>query len=63
MSAPQSSAAAHPAAGLPASTGSSARKPRAASRRRTVLLALGALALLAAVAFGTRWWLVGRFIE
>jgi membrane fusion protein (multidrug efflux system) len=28
-----------------------------------VLLALGALALLAAVVFGVRWWLVGRFIE
>ncbi|MGO4766141.1 HlyD family secretion protein [Cupriavidus sp. 2KB_3] len=63
MSAPQSSAAANPAAGLPVSAGSSARRPRAVSRRRTVLLALGVLALLAGVVFGTSWWLVGRFIE
>ncbi|MCA3193322.1 HlyD family secretion protein [Cupriavidus sp.] len=34
-----------------------------ASRRRTVLIAIGAALLLVAVVFGVRWWLYGRFIE
>lgn len=60
MSAPNASATADPAAGLPVSHNPAT--PRA-SRRRTVLLAAGALLLLVALAFGVRWWLYGRFIE
>jgi membrane fusion protein (multidrug efflux system) len=32
-------------------------------RRRTVLLAIGAVLLAAAAAWGVQWWTVGRFIE
>ena len=35
----------------------------ASSRRRTLLLAVGAVALIAAVAWGVRWWTYSRFIE
>jgi membrane fusion protein, multidrug efflux system len=35
----------------------------ASSRRRTLLLAIGAVALIAVVAWGVRWWTYGRFIE
>jgi membrane fusion protein (multidrug efflux system) len=33
------------------------------TRRRTILLGLGAVVLVAAVIYGVRWWTVGRFIE
>ena len=32
-------------------------------RRRTLLLSLGAVALIAGIAWGVHWWTVGRFIE
>ena len=35
----------------------------ASSGRRTLLLAIGAVALVAAAAWGMRWWTYGRFIE
>jgi membrane fusion protein, multidrug efflux system len=35
----------------------------AGGRRRPLLLALGAVLLIAAVAWGVRWWTYGRFIE
>jgi membrane fusion protein (multidrug efflux system) len=35
----------------------------AASRRRPLLLAIGAVALIAAITYGVRWWTYGRFIE
>jgi membrane fusion protein, multidrug efflux system len=35
----------------------------AGGRRRPLLLALGALLLIAAVVWGVRWWTYGRFIE
>ena len=31
--------------------------------RRTVLLSIGCVSLLAAAVWGVRWWTVGRFIE
>lgn len=33
------------------------------ARRRTVLLSVAGVLLIAAVVWGTRWWTVGRFIE
>jgi membrane fusion protein, multidrug efflux system len=36
---------------------------KAGTRRRTRLLAIGAVALTAGVVWGVRWWTVGRFIE
>ena len=36
---------------------------RAGLRRRTLLVALAAVALIAGVFWGVRWWTVGRFIE
>jgi membrane fusion protein, multidrug efflux system len=36
---------------------------RAGSRRRALLLAIAAMAVIAAVVYGVRWWTVGRFIE
>jgi membrane fusion protein (multidrug efflux system) len=33
------------------------------SRRRVLLLSIGAVAVIAAVIYGVRWWTVGRFIE
>ena len=36
---------------------------KAGMRRRTVLLALAAVALIIGVIWGIRWWTVGRFIE
>jgi membrane fusion protein (multidrug efflux system) len=36
---------------------------KAGSRRRVLLLAIGAVVLVAAVIYGVRWWTVGRFIE
>jgi membrane fusion protein (multidrug efflux system) len=36
---------------------------KAGTRRRTLLLAIGAVALTAGVVWGVRWWTVGRFIE
>jgi membrane fusion protein (multidrug efflux system) len=36
---------------------------KAGTRRRTVLLSLGAVALVIGVVWGIRWWTVGRFIE
>lgn len=49
---------------LPAQSapGADPAKPRP-RRRRGVLLGVGAVALVAALAWGTHWWLVGRFIE
>ena len=38
-------------------------EPPAGSRRRPMLLAIGAIALIAAVTWGVRWWTYGRFIE
>jgi membrane fusion protein, multidrug efflux system len=38
-------------------------KPVTNVKRRTVLLAVGAVALIAAVVYGVHWWTVGRFIE
>jgi membrane fusion protein (multidrug efflux system) len=35
----------------------------ATSRRRPILLAIGAVVLVAAVIYGVRWWTYGRFIE
>jgi membrane fusion protein (multidrug efflux system) len=35
----------------------------ASSRRRTLLLAVGAVALIAVGAWGLRWWTYGRFVE
>ena len=46
-----------PPESTPAST------PSAPSRRRPVLLAIAAAALIAAGAYGLHWWSVGRFIE
>jgi membrane fusion protein, multidrug efflux system len=42
-----------------------AAEPQAPSkqRRRTILLGVGAVALVAAVIWGIHWWTVGRFIE
>ena len=36
---------------------------KAGSRRRVLLLSIGAVAAIAAVIYGVRWWTVGRFIE
>jgi membrane fusion protein, multidrug efflux system len=36
---------------------------KAGTRRRTVLLALAAIALIIGIVWGIRWWTVGRFIE
>jgi len=36
---------------------------KAGSRRRALLLSIGAVAAIAAVLYGVRWWTVGRFIE
>jgi membrane fusion protein (multidrug efflux system) len=36
---------------------------RTGSRRRVLLLSIGAIAVVAAVIYGVRWWTVGRFIE
>jgi membrane fusion protein, multidrug efflux system len=36
---------------------------KAGTRRRTLLLAVGAIVLVAGVVWGVRWWTVGRFIE
>ena len=36
---------------------------RAGVRRRTLLLSLGAVVLIAGIAWGVHWWTVGRFIE
>lgn len=36
---------------------------KAGTRRRTLLLAVSAVALVAGVVWGVRWWTVGRFIE
>ena len=36
---------------------------KAGSRRRVLLLSIGAVAAIAAVVYGVRWWTVGRFIE
>ena len=36
---------------------------KAGSRRRALLLSIGAVAAIAAVIYGVRWWTVGRFIE
>jgi membrane fusion protein, multidrug efflux system len=36
---------------------------KAGSRRRALLLSIGAVAAVAAVIYGVRWWTVGRFIE
>ncbi len=36
---------------------------KAGSRRRALLLSIGAVAVIAAVIYGVRWWTVGRFIE
>ena len=35
----------------------------AGARRRTLLLSLGAVALIIGITWGVRWWTVGRFIE
>jgi membrane fusion protein (multidrug efflux system) len=35
----------------------------ATSRRRPILLAIGAVVLVAAIIYGVRWWTYGRFIE
>ncbi|MFT3907428.1 MAG: HlyD family secretion protein [Steroidobacteraceae bacterium] len=43
---------------LPAATADTAR-----TRRRTILLALGAVVLLAGALWLVRWWVYGRFIE
>ncbi|ARP81640.1 multidrug ABC transporter permease [Bordetella genomosp. 8] len=49
---------------LPAQSapGADPARPRP-RRRRGVLLGVGAVALVAALAWGAHWWLVGRFIE
>ena len=36
---------------------------QAGVRRRTLLLSLGAVALIAGITWGAHWWTVGRFIE
>ena len=36
---------------------------KAGSRRRVLLLSIGAVVAIAAVIYGVRWWTVGRFIE
>jgi membrane fusion protein (multidrug efflux system) len=36
---------------------------KAGSRRRALLLSIGAVATIAAIIYGVRWWTVGRFIE
>jgi membrane fusion protein, multidrug efflux system len=36
---------------------------KSGSRRRALLLSIGAVAVIAAVIYGVRWWTVGRFIE
>ena len=36
---------------------------KAGSRRRALLLSIGAVAVIAAIIYGVRWWTVGRFIE
>jgi membrane fusion protein (multidrug efflux system) len=36
---------------------------KAGSRRRALLLSIGAVAVIAALIYGVRWWTVGRFIE
>ena len=36
---------------------------KAGSRRRVLLLSIAAVAAIAAVVYGVRWWTVGRFIE
>ena len=36
---------------------------KAGVRRRTLLLSLGAVVLIAGIAWGVHWWTVGRFIE
>jgi membrane fusion protein (multidrug efflux system) len=38
-------------------------QPATKIRRRTVMLAVGAVLLLIAIFWGVRWWTVGRFIE
>ncbi|WP_020205967.1 HlyD family secretion protein [Cupriavidus sp. WS] len=51
--------------GNPPPRGDAATSPRTrpASRRRAILLGLLAALVLGALAWGVRWWLVGRFIE
>lgn len=56
MSAPNSAVA--PAGAAPQSVPSSR-----ASRRRSILIGMGVVALVVACAFGVRWWTYGRFIE
>ena len=36
---------------------------KAGSRRRALLLSIGAVAAIAVIVYGVRWWTVGRFIE
>ncbi len=36
---------------------------KAGTHRRTLLLSIGAAALIAAIVYGVHWWTVGRFIE
>ncbi|TXI88890.1 HlyD family secretion protein [Cupriavidus sp. Marseille-Q8015] len=51
----------NPAAGTPAQTG--AGRPARGLRRRSLLMIVGALALIAAAAYGVHWWVYGRYIE
>ncbi|TDV39063.1 membrane fusion protein (multidrug efflux system) [Paraburkholderia caballeronis] len=48
-----------PGRDTPRDEGAPARRPS----RRTFLIAAGLVALIAAAAWGVRWWTVGRFIE
>jgi membrane fusion protein, multidrug efflux system len=47
----------------PAQAGNPNAGARNSSSRRRVLLIVGLIALVAAIAWGVRWWTVGRFIE
>ncbi|MEN7530783.1 MULTISPECIES: HlyD family secretion protein [unclassified Cupriavidus] len=58
MSAP---ASASPA--VPAGNATPSRPSSRASRRKTLLIGFGVLLLAAALAYGVRWWVHGRFIE
>jgi membrane fusion protein (multidrug efflux system) len=58
MSAIHSAATASPAGVAPQSA-----IPDRASRRKQFLLGAGVLLIVLALAFGTRWWIYGRFIE
>lgn len=49
--------------GTPPQSASPAPAPENKSRARTVLLVAAAVIVVAAVAWGLRWWIVGRFMQ